>query len=78
LRFSQRRHSRLALAPRGAASFLKQNSSQFFSFGEQARYRGLPYRRYNLAVFGRRVEIFKAFGFPINLDPSWFFIANRE
>jgi Zn-dependent protease len=26
-------------------------------------------------VFGRRIELFKAFGFPINLDPSWFFIA---
>jgi Zn-dependent protease/CBS domain-containing protein len=26
-------------------------------------------------MFGRRIELFKAFGFPINLDPSWFFIA---
>ena len=26
-------------------------------------------------MFGRRIELFKVFGFPINLDPSWFFIA---
>jgi Zn-dependent protease/CBS domain-containing protein len=26
-------------------------------------------------VFGRRIHLFNVFGFPINLDPSWFLIA---
>jgi Zn-dependent protease/CBS domain-containing protein len=25
-------------------------------------------------VFGKRIELFRAFGFPINLDPSWFLV----
>jgi Zn-dependent protease/CBS domain-containing protein len=26
-------------------------------------------------MFGRRIHLFDAFGFPIHLDPSWFFVA---
>jgi Zn-dependent protease/CBS domain-containing protein len=26
-------------------------------------------------VFGKRIELFRAFGFPINLDPSWFLVV---
>jgi len=25
--------------------------------------------------FGRSIELFKVFGFPIRLDPSWFIVA---